>query len=1157
MAGDPRRAEVQSQLGNSSDLRQGVGLQATVAVPGVQRPNGINVAPVSMDVANQLVEWGGAELRNKASKEMQKRLLDGEMAYQQGQALGEVNTGGDKWMAEGYHVMEAQTLSATFLSAQKNEIQNSGYALSPEQFRAQYVSRLDAIIDGKDPRVQELVRKQMAEQMPSLIAMHTDANMGYSLQRTAESGVAAINALSQDPSGDAALKALADPGAASALSGLGPNERRSVITQGVLYAFQQDNPAAYIKLKASGLLDQLTPEQQEQIENGRKAYQSELRNKADATRAQEFDNFYTALADGKYDGDPITAYNAGKALYAKYGLEMSDEEGWKFMTAARTGAGLNQQTTMLNIDTALVSKDYQAAGTMIADKVGIAPGMRDEFLGVMTQQFAAGADVQTALQAWGNLHPVQNSGGPAGQHPDSAEWRAANLSTVGINGQEWVVNNAAKDAFQGFLTELAGMGYNATSSGGYNYRLQRGSTTKMSEHADGMAIDINAATNPQGGGTTDMPANIRELAAKWGLKWGGDFKGDRYDPMHFEFIGGQREVTTTVDTPAGPQQVTTTVNTAWADNAMLRLAGAPTAEQRYNAAQAANDSANQQAVMQAYSQMAPQLASLDDLYATGQIDQPAYQAGRESLFEQYHMQQTKADVDHAISMTNSVLEASRKAAADAQDQQRIDLAAGTIADAENQMYAVLNDPNATLQDQTNAINTFGQVHNAALAAAGLPQSMDEQLGFNRTLRGLWDKAVETDRVNSEKMAGAMRAANSGSLGTDTSVDKATRDKWWRSQMDAAQISAAKAVAADPSLKGQENALVQQTMVETMSKSGYVPDDYKAQWSATLNGPLLDKQGNPTAEAISTVTDYLRMQTLNPRVAKMMLDPAAKAIADDIIARSGNNVARVPFSIQQRENAGAMITGAATPQDFIRSPEVTAAVNSAVETFFGDDKWFANWRRTDAYRPITDDPTQRFSFMTEVARVTGDMFAISGGKGKPDTMVKAAAQEVESRTAILGGTPFVAQRGVDLGAETFGPGLSNLYGQDGQKMDLASDPSSIDNAVRKYIVDNAGVAGSGIPVEAKAAWNEVSIPAEGWLDVPGSILYAARQSMSFTVSEKARMAGIDYSPMAVRQQDGGSFLMVSIQPADMSPPVIVSIPLAKAGAEYIKYKQQGN
>ena len=71
---------------------------------------------------------------------------------------------------------------------------------------------------------------------------------------------------------------------------------------------------------------------------------------------------------------------------------------------------------------------------------------------------------------------------------------------------------------------------------GFNFRMVRGTTDKLSNHASGTAIDLNASRHPLGQVGTFEPGKVpmlRALAHKWGLKWGGDFKS-RKDEMQFE-----------------------------------------------------------------------------------------------------------------------------------------------------------------------------------------------------------------------------------------------------------------------------------------------------------------------------------------------------------------------------------------------------------------------------------------------------------------------------------------------------------------------------------------------------------------------------------------------------------------------------------------------
>lgn len=78
---------------------------------------------------------------------------------------------------------------------------------------------------------------------------------------------------------------------------------------------------------------------------------------------------------------------------------------------------------------------------------------------------------------------------------------------------------------------------------GYAERAIRGSSTTLSNHASGTAIDLNATRHPLGRVGTFSPAQaaqIRRLIAATGgvLRWGGDYIG-RKDEMHVEVNDGR------------------------------------------------------------------------------------------------------------------------------------------------------------------------------------------------------------------------------------------------------------------------------------------------------------------------------------------------------------------------------------------------------------------------------------------------------------------------------------------------------------------------------------------------------------------------------------------------------------------------------------------
>ncbi len=116
-------------------------------------------------------------------------------------------------------------------------------------------------------------------------------------------------------------------------------------------------------------------------------------------------------------------------------------------------------------------------------------------------------------------------------HPDLTKITSARGLTANVN-------KFAAQSFQGFIRDLEGRGYKIHDLGGYNYRTKRGGTS-LSEHAFGNAIDINPSENSFGGSKTNLPPDVSQLAARWGLSWGGDWHGKK-DFMHFEWTGGAR-----------------------------------------------------------------------------------------------------------------------------------------------------------------------------------------------------------------------------------------------------------------------------------------------------------------------------------------------------------------------------------------------------------------------------------------------------------------------------------------------------------------------------------------------------------------------------------------------------------------------------------------
>jgi hypothetical protein len=164
--------------------------------------------------------------------------------------------------------------------------------------------------------------------------------------------------------------------------------------------------------------------------------------------------------------------------------------------------------------------------------------------------------------------------------PALAAWEstyiAANSEPVaGLRAGALQTHMAARALFEGFLEEISAKGYRVRDGSGYSFRCTSGNggwncpsgdSTDLSNHAWGLAIDINAATNPIrsyssiDGATacmtpiqTDMPQWVIQTAEKWGLYWGGygwnagcqttstQRSVVSRDAPHFEFRGTPRQ----------------------------------------------------------------------------------------------------------------------------------------------------------------------------------------------------------------------------------------------------------------------------------------------------------------------------------------------------------------------------------------------------------------------------------------------------------------------------------------------------------------------------------------------------------------------------------------------------------------------------------------
>jgi hypothetical protein len=138
-------------------------------------------------------------------------------------------------------------------------------------------------------------------------------------------------------------------------------------------------------------------------------------------------------------------------------------------------------------------------------------------------------------------------------NPDSPGYRERNIVKVRAGGVDWYVHRTIAYLVEQFINELVNdHGYVFANTGGWdgayanrNIFIGGRDTGRKSNHSWGLALDGNATANPvsyDGRVHTNLPKNITQIAAKYGLFWGGNYSASKYrDPMHFEFLGTPAE----------------------------------------------------------------------------------------------------------------------------------------------------------------------------------------------------------------------------------------------------------------------------------------------------------------------------------------------------------------------------------------------------------------------------------------------------------------------------------------------------------------------------------------------------------------------------------------------------------------------------------------
>lgn len=121
-------------------------------------------------------------------------------------------------------------------------------------------------------------------------------------------------------------------------------------------------------------------------------------------------------------------------------------------------------------------------------------------------------------------------------------WESANMLLMtdlpGLPGRKLYIHRAMRQPLYNAMSAayVVAPGYSIKTIGCFNPRFKKTVRSELSVHTWGLAVDINAATNPLGG-ETDMPDAFIHAFKSEGFVWGGDFQHTK-DPMHFQLVSG-------------------------------------------------------------------------------------------------------------------------------------------------------------------------------------------------------------------------------------------------------------------------------------------------------------------------------------------------------------------------------------------------------------------------------------------------------------------------------------------------------------------------------------------------------------------------------------------------------------------------------------------
>ena len=735
--------EMQSQYNISPDAQR--------PVPGIRQvatPQGANFG-IQQDILDGLAEFGSKTIREAANARYTRVAAEGAMAYAQGKAVEDLPTDNNKWALEGYRVMEANTTSAALVAAQQAEISASLYQLSPEAFREQYGNRIEAALQGKDERVQDILRDQFTKAMPQLIEQHTREHAGYLEKKNVEAVETAVDIISRDTTGTDQLIGIAR--GEGAASGLALDKQKDAVIGGVVRAFANGNPNAYYILKEQGMFDSLSAQQVATLDAAKSRYESDVRSTYDATRITAETDLIRKIENGEFT--PEQAAEELSGFWEDYKVEITAEEASRVAGAADAANASNNQAVQYEIKTAKLQGDYGKIADLTAPYANNAgqTGELPVYEHNTTIEYQMGParpnkpnqpilDVvgKTAEDVFGaGAKVIVTSGqeGPDKPRRGSNRHKTGNAADIKIVRPDGSVVKASEADMAVFAKQAAangatGIGFGDEYMGGQHIHVDlvkpgSGQSNVWASGAKAHAGEITGAMSSRSTGPKIGPVDQQ----KW--KTSVEYAKGDLELAAVVYSDGQQVADKWA---AGGREPGTMSNTAAAfSNAVMQQVNGTryqTAQSRAASAEATYNQVYERAQVQQAAILQAADISLDEQFKAGKITYEEYNAQRKANRDAYGVQVTAADVKHSAGVRQGMIdEAAReaKAAADKAQREAESAAKEAQQDAEAAAKEAQRDAEAAAKAaQTQADNNRLEMYRIETAAA--KTVLDDEVG---------------------------------------------------------------------------------------------------------------------------------------------------------------------------------------------------------------------------------------------------------------------------------------------------------------------------------------------------------------------------------------------------------------------------------------------